>query len=573
MYKYKPYIKKYWYCFILGPLFMMLEASGEFILPYISANIINKGAALNNIPYIIKNSFFMLIIAACMLVTGILGAYFSIKGSVRLAGGVRKDTFKKIQTFSFSNIDEFTTGALITYMTNDITQIQNFAQMLLRGMFRSPVMLVGALIMSFMLDSEIAMIILIVLPILVIAIGTIILKASPRYTVMQHHIDKLNINIQETITNERVIKSFVREDYEENKFNFVSDELCQKSTHALKMMLLLQPLSALAVNVTTLAVVWVAGKQIMIGNMELGTLTAFITYLSQILTALNFLANIVLTGVRAMASDRRISKVLKAEVLLNDDHSVECEIQSGSIEFKDVCFKYFKKNNDYILDHISLSINEGELVGMIGSTGSGKSTLVSLIPRLYDVDEGQILVDHKDVRTIPLHQLRDHVAMVLQKNTLFSGTIRENLQWGNEFASDEELIQACKIAQAHSFILQFPDGYETELVQGGANLSGGQRQRLCIARALLKKPKILILDDSTSAVDSATDASIRYAFQERLPGITKIIIAQRIQSVQDADKIIVLDHGKIVGIGKHDDLLQSCEAYQEIYWSQNDRKE
>jgi len=411
------------------------------------------------------------------------------------------------------------------------------------------------------------------MPILGAFIAAVIFLASPRYTRMQKQLDALNISVRENVTNQRVIKAFVREEFEKEKFAVIIDELAEKSTAALRMMLLLQPASALAINVTTLAVVYFSGRQIMVGSMELGTLTAFITYLSQILTALNFLANIVLQGARAAASDRRISRVLGADIPIDDRHVTDSarRVRSGAIEMQDVSFRYFKDSGEKVLDRVSLSIAPGEMVGVIGSTGSGKTTLVSLIPRLYDADEGCVLVDGTPVREIPLAALRESVSMVLQKNTLFSGTIAENLRWGREDASDAELIAAAKIAQAHGFVSAFPDGYDTELVQGGANLSGGQRQRLCIARALLKNPKILILDDSTSAVDTATDAAIRRALRDMLPGVTKLIIAQRINSVIDADKIVVLDHGRIVGCGRHEALMQSCPAYQEIYWSQKDR--
>jgi ATP-binding cassette subfamily B protein len=424
------------------------------------------------------------------------------------------------------------------------------------------------------LNPSLARVILVVVPLLALAIALIIRTASPRYTVMQQKIDQLNNGINETITNERVIKSFVREEFEKEKFAGINRELVDKSISALKMMILMQPVSTLAINVTTLAVVWSAGKQIMVGDMELGTLTAFITYLSQILTALNFLANIVLQGTRAAASDRRISAVLNAKIDLNDEDASlpDKEVTSGSIEFRDVTFRYFKQNHKNILDHISLSIHAGETVGIIGSTGSGKSTLVSLIPRLYDVDNGSILVDGTDVREYSLSHLRESVAVVLQKNTLFSGTIAENLRWGNENATPEELEQAAKTASADDFIRSFPDGYETELGQGGVNLSGGQKQRICIARALLKKPRILILDDSTSAVDTATEAKIRRALREDMSDITKIIIAQRITSVIDADQILVLDDGHVAGCGTHQALLKSCIPYQEIYYSQKDKE-
>ena len=573
--KYKKYVKKYWYSFILGPVFMMLEACGEFILPYINANIINKGAASGDVDYIIQNGIYMALIAIAMLATGVLGANFAIRGSSRLAAGVRLDVFKQIQKFSFANIDDFTTGSLITRITNDITQIQNFCQSLLRGCFRSPIMIVGALIMSFLLEPKLAWIIFMIVPFLALAIAIIIKTASPRYTRMQKAIDGLNNSVGETITNEKVIKSFVREEYEIEKFARINDELLKKSTSALKIMLFMQPVSAIAINVTTLVVVWVSGETIMLGNMEIGTLTAFITYLSQVLMALNFLANIVLQGTRAAASNRRITEVLNANIDLNDEEATykEKTVEQGEIEFRNVSFRYFKNNRDKVLDSVNLHIKPGELVGIIGSTGSGKTTLVSLIPRLYDADEGEVLVDGVNIKEYSLENLREGIAVVLQKNTLFSGTVAENLRWGKEDAMDEEVIRVAKIAQADSFITSFPEGYDSDIGRGGANLSGGQRQRLCIARALLKKPKIIILDDSTSAVDTATDASIRKAFREQLTNTTKLIIAQRITSVADADKIIVLDDGKVVGVGTHSELMQSCNAYQEIYYSQKDKEE
>ena len=575
MKKYLPYVKKHWYCFLLGPLFMTLEAAGEFILPYINANIIDKGAANGDVPYILQNGLYMLLMAAAMLAAGVLGAYFAVKGSCRMAAGIRQETFDKIQSFSFGDIDRFSTGSLITRVTNDITQIQNFAQSLLRGCFRSPVMLIGALIMSFSLSPDIAWIILIVVPFLALAIFLIIKTASPRYTQMQRQLDTLNTGIGEAVTNEKVIKSFVREEHEKGKFGSINTALMDKSIAALKMMILMQPISALAVNVTTLIVVWIAGKQIMIGNMEIGTLTAFITYLSQVLTALNFLANIFLQGTRAAASDRRITQVLNTRSEINDTNAPAKDriISSGSIEFRNVTFRYFKDNQTPVLDKINIKINSGALVGIIGSTGSGKTTLISMIPRLYDPDEGCVTVDGINVRELSLRLLRDSVSVVLQKNTLFSGTIAENLRWGNEDASDEELEQACRIAQADGFIRSFPEAYQTEIGQGGGRLSGGQKQRLCIARALLKKPKILILDDSTSAVDTATDASIRRALRETLTGVTKLIISQRISSVADADMIIVMDKGAVVACGTHAQLMSCSATYREIYYSQKDREE
>lgn len=572
--KYRASVRRHLSCFLLAPLFMVLEACGEFILPYINANIINIGAANGDIPYILKNGLYMALIALVMLSTGVLGANFAIRGAARLAADVRRDVFAQIQRFSFGEIDAFSTGSLITRITNDVTQIQNFTQTLLRGMFRSPVMIVGALAMSFAMRPDLAWVILAVVALLAAAIAAILIVASPRYTRMQRQLDLLNGRIGETITAERVVKAFVREEHEKRRFAEVNEALVERSVAALKMMLLVQPASAVAINATTLAVVFFSGRQIMVGGMELGTLAAFITYLSQVLTGLNFLANIVLQGARAAASDRRIGEVLAASPSIDErDAEQDNAVTRGGVEFEDVSFRYFKGSAEQVLSGVSLRIEPGEFVGVIGSTGSGKSTLVSLIPRLYDPDEGRVLVDGVDVRRIPLAKLRGSVAMVLQKNTLFSGTIAENLRWGDENATDEEIERAARVAQADGFVRALPEGYQSPVERGGANLSGGQKQRLCIARALLRKPKILILDDSTSALDTATDAALRRALREELPGVTKIIIAQRITSVWDADKIVVLDGGRVVGVGGHEELLQSCPTYAEICDSQRDREE
>ncbi len=571
--KYTDSIRKHLRCFLCAPFFMVLEASGEFILPYLNADMIDRGVAVGNTAYIVRNGLLMFVTALAMLIFGVLGAYFAVKGSSHLAAEVRAKTFRQIQKFSFANIDEFSTGSLITRITNDITQIQNFAQTLLRGCFRSPVMLVGAVCMSFLLNPRLAAVICVVIPILGLATALLIRTASPRYTQMQKKLDGLNNQINETITNERVIKSFVREENEKEKFSAVNQVLMEKSISALKMMILMQPVSTLAINVTTLAVVWIAGRQIMIGGMEIGTLTAFITYLTQILTALNFLANIFLQGTRAAASNRRISEVLETCPDLTDESAAQKDrqITGGGIEFQNVSFTYSKKK-DPVLKDISLKIAPGSFVGLVGSTGSGKTSLISLIPRLYDVSAGAVLVDGTDVRELSLTKLRESVAVVLQKNTLFSGSIAENLRWGNAQADPEELRRACRIAHAEEFIRRFPEGYDTDLEQGGTNLSGGQRQRLCIARALLKHPKILILDDSTSAVDMATDAGIRRALEKELPGMTKIIIAQRIGSVIEADQIIVMNEGRIEDAGTHEELIRRCSTYQEIYYSQRDEE-
>ncbi|HPG19309.1 MAG TPA: ABC transporter ATP-binding protein, partial [Flexilinea sp.] len=493
----KPY-KKY---FLFGPIFMVIEATGDIVLPFLVAQIINNGAVNHDIPYILRTGGWMVGFSVIMAVFGTLGAKFAVNGSVNLAADLRFDVFSRIQEFSFKNIDDFSTGSLITRITNDITQIQTFAMSLLRGVFRSPVMLIGAVIMAFRLNSQLAIVILIVIPVLGSAIFTIITKASPRFTTMQEQLDKLNSDISESLTNIRVIKSFVREDYENKDFSVVNEGLREKSIAAMKMVILQQPVITATMNITTLAVVWFAGRQIIVGSMPIGNLAAFITYITQILMSLNLLANIFLQGSRAIASSKRINQVMETTIELDDSHAAfpEAMVEKGEIEFRHVSFRYFKTNHENVLDDINLAISAGETVGMIGSTGSGKTTMVQLIPRLYDADEGEVLVDGINVKDYSLKKLREGVALVLQKNTLFSGTIAENLQWGNEYATEEEMRAAARIAQAESFIDSLPDGFETDLGQGGVNLSGGQKQRLCIARALLKKPKILILDDSTSA--------------------------------------------------------------------------
>jgi len=552
---------------------MVIEATGDIVLPFLVAQIINNGAVNHDIPYILRTGGMMVGFSVVMAVFGTLGAKFAVNGSVNLAADLRFDVFSRIQEFSFKNIDDFSTGSLITRITNDITQIQTFAMSLLRGVFRSPVMLIGAVIMAFRLNSQLAIVILIVIPVLGLAIFTIITKASPRFTTMQEALDKLNTDISESLTNIRVIKSFVREDYENKDFSVANEGLREKSISAMKMVILQQPVITATMNITTLAVVWFAGRQIIVGSMPIGNLAAFITYITQILMSLNLLANIFLQGSRAIASSKRINQVMETKIELDDSNAAfpEAMVEKGEIEFRQVSFRYFKTNHEKVLDDINLAISAGETVGMIGSTGSGKTTMVQLIPRLYDADEGEVLVDGINVKDYSLKKLREGVALVLQKNTLFSGTIAENLQWGNEYATEEEMRAAARIAQAESFIDSLPDGFETDLGQGGVNLSGGQKQRLCIARALLKKPKILILDDSTSAVDTATEAKIRKAFSENLQGVTKIIIAQRINSVIDADKIVVLNEGKIVGCGVHQDLIKTCVPYQEIYYSQKEK--
>lgn len=574
MKRYWKYIKPYLPAFIIGPLMMIVEVIGEVVLPKLMANIINVGVTNGSAGYITGTGALMVLVALLMMAGGVGGAYFGAKAAVSFAADLRKDAFDKVQTFSFANLDQFSTGSLVTRLTNDITQVQNLINMALRMMLRAPGMLIGALIMAFVMNAELAVIVLIVIPILVGAIAVLIKIAFPKFKIMQKKLDALNSNIQEMLTNVRVIKSFVRGDYEEKKFAASNEDLKQTSLSAFKTIIIVMPLMMLMMNATTLAVVWFGGRQIIVGNMQVGDLTAFTTYIVQILMSLMMLAMVILQSSRALASLSRIREILDTEVDLNDEHCKEPDkiVSSGRVEFRDVSFRYYKENKEAVLSHISFAVKSGQTLGIIGSTGSGKTTLVQMIPRLYDVDEGEVLVDGVNVKDYTLENLREGVGMVLQKNVLFSGSILENLMWGDENASIEEVRKAAQAAQADGFVSSFTGGYEMDLGQGGVNVSGGQKQRLCIARALLKKPKILILDDSTSAVDTATEAKIRESFAGELKNTTKIIIAQRISSVQEADEIMVLDDGKIVGFGKHEDLLASCEAYQEIYYSQMDKE-
>lgn len=574
MKRYWKYMKPYLPAFIIGPILMIVEVIGEVILPKLMANIINIGAANHDVPYILSMGLVMLGTAFMMMVGGIGGAYFAAKASVNFSSDLRSDVFDKVQTFSFANLDQFSTGSLVTRLTNDITQVQNLITMALRMMLRAPGMLIGGLIMAFMINAQLALVIFAVIPVLVILILLIIRVAFPKFDVMQKKLDLLNSNIQEMLTNVRVIKSFVRGDYEEKRFGKANDDLKESSLSAFKVVILNMPIMMIVMNATTLGVVWFGGKQILAGNMPVGDLTAFTTYIVQILMSLVMFAMMLLQCSRALASLHRIREVLDTEVTLTDEGCAlpEKTVDSGRIEFKNVSFRYYKDNHEAVLSHINFKVESGQVLGIIGSTGSGKTTLVQMIPRLYDVDEGEVLVDGVNVKDYSLKHLRDGVGMVSQKNVLFSGTIMENLMWGDPEASMEELLESSKAAQAAPFVNSFTEGYETELGQGGVNVSGGQKQRLCIARALLKKPKILILDDSTSAVDTATEAKIRESFSSKLKDTTKIIIAQRITSVMEADEILVLDDGQIVGCGSHEQLLENCEAYQEIYYSQMDKE-
>lgn len=571
--RYKKYITPYRRAFIIGPLMMLTEVFGEIMLPKLMAMIINNGVAKRDGGYIVGIGLVMLFTTILMAAGGILGAYFSAKASICFTSDLRRDVFSKVQQFSFKNIDEFSTGSLVTRLTNDIQQVQNVMMLGLRLMLRAPGLLAGALFMAFLMNARLAVIILIVIPLLTAAIATILRMAFPRFEIMQKKLDRLNNGIQEVLTNVRVVKSFVREDYECERFREMNSDLKDSSLKALRIVIATMPVMMLAMNVTTIAVVWYGGNIIIEGGMAVGDLTAFTTYIVQILMSLMMLSMVFLQSSRAMASAKRINEVMETEIDLTDTDAQRKDfmITEGRVEFQDVCFSY-GNGRDHVLEHINLKVNSGETVGIIGSTGSGKTSLVQLIPRLYEATSGHVLVDGIDVKDYSLKNLREGVGMVLQKNVLFSGTIGENLRWGNERADMEDVRLAAKSAQADGFVTSFIHGYDTEMGQGGVNVSGGQKQRLCIARALLKKPKILILDDSTSAVDTATEAVIREAFRTTLKGTTKFIIAQRISSVEDADKIIVLDDGKIIGSGTHEELIRTCEEYREIYETQFGKK-
>lgn len=572
------YVKPYLPYFIIGPLCMIVEVIGEVVMPRLFSQVIdgaNEGTL--TIPGSLGIMSLMILTAVLMMAGGIGGAYFGAKASVNFATDLREDAYRHVQKFSFANIDKFSTGSLVTRLTNDVTQLQNFVNMMLRMALRSPGMLIAALVMAIMTSPRLSLVFAVTIPLMIVTILLIITKGFSRFSRMQKKLDGLNSTVQENVTNVRVVKSFVREEYEIDKFEQANRELKDAGMSAMKVVIFMQPIITIFMNVTTLAVIWFGGKIVLdpaIG-MTVGELSRFITYVSQVLFSLMMVTMMLMNSSRALASARRIEEILDEKTDIDDSNAAEAEktVEKGDIEFRNVSFRYYKNSEDKVLDNINLKIESGSTVGIIGSTGCGKTTLISLISRLYDADEGEVLVDGVNVRDYSLKNLRDGVGIVLQKNTLFSGTIAENLRWGDENATEEEMKKAAEYAQADKFIMSFTNGYDSKIEQGGTNVSGGQKQRICIARALLKKPKILILDDSTSAVDTATEAQIRKAFRDELQGSTKIIIAQRITSVIDADTIIVMDEGKITGVGTHDELLAGNPEYQEIYYSQNDRKE
>ncbi len=572
---YGRFIKRYKLFFILGPLLMLTEVGGEIVLPKLMAGMVDEGIlTLHNMDFIVRQAITMLCCILIQVSGGIGGHYFSVRAAVNFSSDIREEVFSKIQTFSFKNIDEFSTGSLVTRLTNDVTQVMNITRMGLIMAVRSPAMLVGGVIMAFSINARLASVMLIMIPLLALAIFIIMRMALPRFDYMQKSIDNLNSKTQENITNVRVIKSFVRRSFEVEKFNAASSRLRDRTLSAMKLVVCTMPVMTLAMNITTIVVLWRGGNLVAGNEMLVGSLSAIVQYTTQILSSLMMVSMMIIASTRAIASIRRISEVINTEPDLTDTDAKypDKTVTRGDIEFKNVYFKYYKKLKTSILEDITFSIEGGKTLGIVGSTGAGKTSLVQLIPRLYDADKGEILIDGVNVRDYSLYNLREGVGMVLQKNVLFSGSIEKNLRWGNKNASMDMIRENAEYAQADGFITGFGDGYNMELGQGGVNVSGGQKQRLCIARALLKNPKILILDDSTSAVDTATEANIRKAFKTALKDTTKIIIAQRISSIIDADKILVLKDGRIVGEGTHNELLKDNDEYREIYYSQTDRE-
>lgn len=567
MKKYVQYIKPYAAYYFTGPLFMLVEVVGDIMLPWLLARIINAGVMNHDIGYIVRTGIMMVIIAVFMAVGGVGGAFFAARAAMNTGTDLRMALFEKIQKFSFKNIDDFSTGSLVTRLTNDITQIQNMIMQTLRTCLRSPGILIGAVIMAFVMSPGLAMILIVVIPVIVCVVAVIMKLAFPRFDRMQTKLDNLNSCIQEMLVNIRVIKSFVRGEYEEAKFDSRNEQLCESTVRAMRTVIVMAPAMALIMNMAIVAVMWKGGNMIIAGHMPVGNLTAFINYMTQILSSLTMLSIVFLNSTRAVASLKRIDEVMQADIDLTDDAAVmkDKKVLCGDVEFKNVFFRYYKNSEEWVLDNISFHLKSGQKMGIIGSTGCGKSTLVSLIARLYDADSGSVLIDGTDVREYSLKNLRDGVGMVLQNNVLFSGDIADNLRWGDADATDEQIRQAASAAQADEFVNDFADGYATQLGQGGCNVSGGQKQRLCIARALLKKPKILILDDSTSAVDTATERKINTALEEQLAGCTTITVSQRISSIMHADVILVMDNGRVIDMGTHEQLLAGCTLYREIY--------
>ena len=557
-----------------SPVFIILEVICELLLPLAMAKIVNEAIPSGDIGRIFLLGGVMLLLSVLAMVFGVLSAKYATFASQGFGANLRQCLFDKIQSFSFADIDRFSSASLITRTTNDVNAMTMMLNMGLRMLWRAPVMLIVALVITIKLNARLSLVLLTVIPVLALGIGVIMKICSRLFQVMQQKIDGLNNTLQENLVAIRVVKAFVRQDHEKSKFKTANDQLTQAGMNVGLRVITMMPLMTVAMNAATVGVLYLGGKMVMKAQFDLGDLQAILTYVSQILMSVMMVAMTLLQLSRAQACARRINEVLDTEPSVeNSDRSAARTLPAprGEVEFRDVSFKYVASGTgDDVLEHISFTVRPGQFVAIVGGTGTGKSSLVNLIPRFYDVTGGAVLVDGMDVRDYPLEQLRSRIGMVLQSNILFSGTIRENLLWGDPDATEEQMIQAAKDAQAYDFIMSFPDGFDTLLEQGGVNVSGGQKQRLCIARAMLRHPAILILDDSTSAVDSATEAAIRASFAKNLKGTTVIIIAQRISSVQYADEILVLDDGKIAGQGTHEELLANNTIYQEIYQSQQE---
>lgn len=564
-----PFARKYKTATLIGPLLIILEVLIEVRIPLMMARIVDIGIPSKDINYVLKTGGLMVLMALLSLACGIVASYFSSIASMGFGSEIRRVLFDKIQGFSFSNTDKFSTASLVMRLTTDISNVQMAFMMIIRIMVRAPVMLLFATIMATRINSSLVSVFLIAIPFLAVVLGLIMYFAFPRFRAMFIKYDAMNASVQENLVAIRVVKSFVRASHEKKKFKEANDNQMSAAIEAEKIVQVNLPVMQLTMYACIVAILWFGGNMVITRTMKTGELISFISYVSQILIQLIMLSMVFVNVIISRASATRIIEVLDEKIAVTDDDIVSpASVPDGSIIFEDVSFSYNPEADEKVLEHIDLTIKSGDTVGIIGGTGSGKTSLVHLIPRLYDVTDGRILVGGRDVRNYRIEDLRSEVSMVLQKNVLFSGTIKDNLKWGNEDASDEEIEDACQTAQAHDFIMSFPDGYNTHLGQGGVNVSGGQKQRLTIARALLKKPKILILDDSTSAVDTRTDSRIRSALKEKRNNTTTIIIAQRITSVSEADQIIVMDDGKIDGIGTHDELLTGNRIYREVYESQ-----
>ena len=567
--KLTPFIQGYWLRSALASATVICEVLIEVYIPYLMADIINIGIANGDVSFIFRRGLLMIAMACLSLSMGALSGWFAADASAGFAKNLRAGLFRKVQGFSFANVDKFSTASLVTRLTTDVTNVQQSFMMIIRTLVRAPLMLIAATVMAVRLNAELATVFAFAIPLLgafIIILGS---KALPRFKAMLKKYDGLNAEVQENLIAIRVVKAFVREKHENERFTSSAEAVREAQAKAERLLVLGMPVSQYALYLCMIAVCYIGGHLIVAGDMLTGDLMSFISYVSQILSSLLMVSMMFVSLTMTRASMTRILEVLDEQNdITDDDASASLSVPDGSIEFRDVCFSYAKDPNNLTLSHINLKIRRGETIGIIGGTGSAKSSLVQLVPRLYDVLSGSVLVGGHDVREYKIKALRDSVSMVLQKNVLFSGTIRDNLRWGDAEATDAEVEDACRAAAAHDFITSFPAGYDTDLGQGGVNVSGGQKQRLCIARALLKRPKIIILDDSTSAVDTATDAAIRKALREELAGTTTLIIAQRIASVMDADRIVVMNEGTIADVGTHEELLERSEIYREVFESQ-----